>query len=175
MNPCRVASVIKTESLEMLQICTMCKFNQWHYIGLVANKRTITSALPQEQAGISAHLPLRSDGQGAPHTQSLMYWFNQRHRQGYTAHPRCGMGTDFAWFFLRFQTKRVQQRTFCVVKSSLHEKNGAQIREEVINRFKTIFTEYHDISGGNIYEYKYQIWPTFFKKCYTNLKRDQFL
>jgi hypothetical protein len=65
--------------------------------------------------------------------------------KGFGHTSRCGMGTAFAWFFLRFQTKRVQQRTFCVVKSSLHEKNGAQIREEVISRFKTIFTEYDDI------------------------------
>jgi hypothetical protein len=64
------------------------------------------------------------------------------------------------FFFLRFQTKWVQQRTFCVVKSWLHEKNGAQIREEVVSRF--------NIPGGNIY--MYQIWPTFFEKCYTNLK-----
>jgi hypothetical protein len=84
------------------------------------------------------------------------------------------MGTDFAWFFLRFQTNRVQLRTFCVVKSWLLANNEAQSREEVVSRFKTIFMEYHDISGSNFYEYKYQIWPTFLKKWYTNLKGGQF-
>ena len=29
--------------------------------------------------------------------------------------------------------------------------------QENVSRFKTIFTEYHDISGGNIYENKYQM------------------
>jgi hypothetical protein len=90
-------------------------------------------------------------------------WFSKQFN--FHASTRCGMRTDFVWFFLRFQTKRVQQRTFCVVNSWLLENNEAQRREEVVRRFKTIFTEYHDISGGNIYEYKYQIWPTFLKNA----------
>ena len=37
-----------------------------------------------------------------------------------TPKTRCGMGTDFSCFFLRFQTKRAQRRTFCVAESYQH-------------------------------------------------------
>jgi hypothetical protein len=73
VNPCRLVPEIKSHSLKMLQ--------NVHYADLIsgtaplwgsleASKRTITSALTQRTSrNISAHLPSRSNRQGAPRTR----------------------------------------------------------------------------------------------------------